>query len=150
MCQNSHHFMKLAHEEALKFSTDKSTQVGCVIYDPKKDHVVTVGTNHHTTGIDISNEDVHSRPAKYKLTEHAERNAIYMAARMGWKLDGCIMYLPWFPCPDCARAIVMSGIAELVCYEPDYDNGIWGEDFNYALKILESSNVIVTYIEKEN
>lgn len=77
------------------------------------------------------------------------QNAIYAAAKAGQKLEGCIMYLPWFPCPDCARAIVMSGIHELVCHEPDYDNPNWGDDFTYALQILEKSTIRLSYIKAE-
>jgi len=58
------------------------------------------------------------RPAKYRWTEHAERNAIFSAARMGVSIVGATMYLPWFPCAECARAIVQSGIGALVAYQP--------------------------------
>jgi dCMP deaminase len=49
--------------------------------------------------------------------EHAERAAIYGAARNGRCLDGCTMYCNLMPCMDCARAIVSTGIRRLVVDE---------------------------------
>jgi dCMP deaminase len=56
----------------------------------------------------------HERPDKYLWTEHAERNAIYAAARVGIPLKGCVIYVDWIPCADCARAIVQSGITRVI------------------------------------
>lgn len=66
-----------------------------------------------------------SRPEKYNWVEHAERNAIYAAAREGVRLDGATMYITAedaktgamrrsFPCNDCARAIIQVGIKTVV------------------------------------
>ena len=38
-------------------------------------------------------------------------------------------YLPWYPCMDCARALVQAGIVELIAVEPDLADPKWGEDF---------------------
>jgi dCMP deaminase len=62
-----------------------------------------IGDNGFPRGADDDLEARHARPAKHKWTEHAERNAIFAAARAGIPIDGCTMYLPWFPCMDCAR-----------------------------------------------
>ena len=47
---------------------------------------------------------------KFIWTEHAERNAIFNAARAGVSVAKCSLYSNCFPCPDCARAIIQSGI----------------------------------------
>ena len=44
---------------------------------------------------------------------HAERNAIYAAAREGIRLEGSTIFTPGLPCPDCARAIIQAGIVEI-------------------------------------
>lgn len=54
------------------------------------------------------------RPAKYRWIEHAERGAIYAAAKSGTKTDKATLYTCWFACPDCARAIIEAGIREVV------------------------------------
>jgi dCMP deaminase len=53
---------------------------------------------------------------KYKWVEHAERNAVYNAARVGVSLKGCTAYLNWepIPCADCTRAFIQAGIIEIV------------------------------------
>jgi dCMP deaminase len=57
------------------------------------------------------------RPAKYSYIEHAERGAIYQAARSGIVTDGLTLVCPWCACTDCARAIVASGIRRVVRLE---------------------------------
>jgi hypothetical protein len=84
-----------------------STRVGCVIVGTHKE-IRAIGYNGFPRGVDDDRDARHERPVKYKWTEHAERNAIYSSARAGISIDGCTMYLPWFPCMDCARAIVQS------------------------------------------
>lgn len=58
----------------------------------------------------------YERPTKYLYTEHAERNAIYNAARVGARLEGATLYMNYYPlpCADCARAIIQSGIKKIV------------------------------------
>ena len=46
--------------------------------------------------------------------EHAERGAIYAAARQGTQTDNASLYCPWFACTDCVRAIIEAGIREVV------------------------------------
>lgn len=43
------------------------------------------------------------RPIKYMYFEHAERNAIFTAARHGIRTDGATLYVQALPCVDCAR-----------------------------------------------
>jgi dCMP deaminase len=46
--------------------------------------------------------------------EHAERDAIYKAAFVGMQTEGATLYVPWFACADCARAIIAAGITRVV------------------------------------
>ena len=56
------------------------------------------------------------RPTKYLYTEHAERNAIYNAARVGTKLAGSTLYMNFYPlpCAECARGVIQAGIKAVV------------------------------------
>ena len=137
-------FMELANLVG-SWSKDRSRKVGCVIAGPSNE-VRSLGYNGFVRGIDDDDEEKHTRPAKYLWTEHAERNAIYHAAQTGIPLRGCRMYLPWFPCMDCARAIIQSGIVELVAFEPDLDDAKWGEDFRSAIEMLQQAGTIVRYV----
>ncbi len=96
------------------WSKDRSTKTGCVIVD-SRNVLVSIGWNGFPRGVLDELEERHERPAKYDLTEHAERNAIYNAAAKGNALAGCRLYVNWFPCAECARAIIQSGITHLVC-----------------------------------
>lgn len=106
-------FIELCHTIS-KRSKDRSTRVGCVIIGPNKE-VRTMGYNGMPRNIDDDVERRHHRPQKYFYMEHGERNAIYNAARMGTSLEGCSLYVLGPPCVDCARAIIQSGIIEVIC-----------------------------------
>lgn len=127
------------------WSKDRSRQVGCILVAPDNS-VRSIGFNGFPRGLNDDHEDRHERPNKYLWTEHAERNAIYAAARNGIPLAGCRIYLPWFPCVDCARAIVQAGITELVCFEPDFADAQWGGGFKVSAELLEEAGVRVRFI----
>jgi dCMP deaminase len=98
-----------------KWSEDPSTQVGAVIVSSDK-HIVSTGYNGLPTRVK-NKEDRWVRPDKYMYVEHAERNAIYQAARYGKSVKGCILYTTMYPCADCMRAIIQSGIKEIYTEE---------------------------------
>lgn len=133
-------------DAAAKKSKDRSTRVGAVIVDDRN-AVISLGYNGFPRGVNDNFDDRHSRPDKYKWTEHAERNAIYNAAANGFAVKGCRMYLRWYPCCDCARAIIQSGIIELIATEPDFNDPQWGEDFVIASTMLSEGGVLVRYIK---
>jgi dCMP deaminase len=136
-------FMNLARHVA-EWSKDRSTRVGAVIVGPSNE-VRSIGYNGFPRGVDDDVPARHERPEKYLWVEHAERNAIYNAARAGISVAGCKMYLPWFPCMDCARAIVQSGIETLVAIQPDVNDPKWGEDFRRAIDLLKEAGIVVKW-----
>lgn len=125
------------------WSKDRSAKTGCVIVGPDR-LVRSTGFNGFVRGVDDNIAARHERPAKYSWTEHAERNAIYNAARVGISLLGCSAYVNWFPCIDCARAIVQAGIVRLVGLEPDRTDAKWGADFEFALAMFDEVKLDVT------
>ena len=100
-------------EEVKKKSKDKNTQIGAVIVGIDKE-IVSTGYNSFPRGIDDERADRQEKPEKYFWFEHAERNAIYNAARIGVSTKGCTMYLTCgIPCADCARGIINAGISKI-------------------------------------
>ena len=100
-------------EEVKKKSKDKNTQIGAVIVGKDKE-IVSTGYNSFPRGIDDERADRQEKPEKYFWFEHAERNAIYNAARIGVSTKGCTMYLTCgIPCADCARGIINAGISKI-------------------------------------
>lgn len=138
------YFMEIAKVVSSR-SKDRSTKVGCVIVGPNNE-IRSTGYNSFPRGINDHVECRHERPEKYRWTEHAERNAIYNAARCGTPLEGCRAYLPWFPCMDCARALVQAGIVEVVCTEADTDHPRWGEDFERSMTLFREAGVSVRHL----
>ena len=57
---------------------------------------------------------------KYPFVVHAELNAILNAK--GKDLSGCKIYVALFPCNECAKAIIQSGISEVVYLSDKYSN----------------------------
>jgi dCMP deaminase len=92
------------------------------------------------------------RPEKYFWFEHAERNAIYNAARAGIPLKGGKMYVTFLPCMDCARAIVQSGITTVVAPPLVYDNeqskAKWAPHHERTMVLLRECGVRVRFIHE--
>jgi len=142
-------FLRLAREIST-WSKDRSTRVGAVIVGEDKTPG-PYGFNGFPRFIDDDVEYRHARPTKYKWTEHAERNAIYNAARIGVALKGCTMYVTHVPCADCARAIVQVGIAQVVVDQAGMqDSGFtqrWSADEQITKEMLEEAGVKLEVVQ---
>ncbi|MGM9941543.1 MAG: deoxycytidylate deaminase [Bulleidia sp.] len=123
------YFMGLAHLSALR-SKDPNTQVGAVIVDANH-RVVSIGYNGFPGG--VSDEEFPwgreggVLETKYAFVVHAELNAILNSQR---SVRDCTIYVSLFPCNECAKAIIQSGITRIV-YESDKYDGV---DTNIASK----------------
>lgn len=111
------YFMGLAHLSAMR-SKDPSTQVGAVIVSGEH-RVVSIGYNGFPNGCS-DDEFPWDREGdfgctKYPYVVHAELNAILNSKN---DLRGCSIYVSLFPCNECAKAIIQSGISRIV-YESD-------------------------------
>lgn len=142
-------FMGLARHIA-GWSKDQSRGVGCVIVGPSSHEVRATGYNGFPRGADDSDQERHQRPAKYGWSEHAERNAVFNAARVGTPLEGCTAYSTLFPCEDCARALVQAGIRRLVSVAPDFNDPTYGPRFRTSVLILEEGAIAIDDIDKLN
>lgn len=115
------YFMGIAMLSAER-SKDNSTQVGaCIVNSDNK--IVSVGYNGMPTGCcddempwERSGET--SLDTKYPFVCHAELNAI-LNSNIG-NLGGCTVYVTLFPCNECAKAIIQSGIKKVVYYSNKY------------------------------
>jgi dCMP deaminase len=92
-------------------------------------------------------ESRYARPEKYKWTEHAERNAIYNAARIGVSLLDSIAYVNGTPCCDCARGIIQSGIKVVKVYDTSSDDfkERWSKDIIITKEMFAEADI--DYIE---
>ena len=86
-------------------------------------------------------EQRHQGDGRLVWMEHAERNAIFAAARAGRPTDGATLASSYFPCSDCARAIIQAGIRHLVTLPPDLDDPVWGVSFEPSHPMLQEAGV---------
>merc|ERR1739841_115563 len=112
-------------EEIATWSKDPSRGVGAVIVSANK-QIVSTGFNGLPRGVEDRPERL-ERPVKYDLIVHAEMNAIIQCARNGVTPIGCAIYSSFFPCVNCALAIVQAGIETVVTYKPADGDEHWLE-----------------------
>jgi dCMP deaminase len=126
-------------------SKDPNTQIGCVIAGPAHE-IRSTGYNSLPRGIRDDVPERLERPTKYLWMEHAERNAIYNAARCGTPLEGCTLYVEIMPCMDCARAIVQAGIRQVVisgARMSQYTSDYYDEHFHNVEVLFQEAGVKV-------
>ncbi len=112
------YFMGVAKLAAQR-SKDPSTQVGACIVSPEN-IIISTGYNGMPQGCDDDqfpwNRD--GEVNKYPFVVHAELNAILNAN--GRDLRGSRVYVALFPCNECAKAIIQSGVKEVVYLSDKY------------------------------
>ena len=140
------YFLQVADVIRVK-SKDPNTQVGAVIVGPER-QIVSTGYNGFPRGIDETDPKRWERPIKIQFIEHAERNAIYNAARHGIALRGCTMYIigfgpPTVACTECARAIIQSGIVRVVGRSVKEASKEWADDLYFAKTMLLEAGIIL-------
>lgn len=118
------YFMGIALLSA-KRSKDPNTQVGACIVDQNK-KIISVGYNGMPKGLDetqLSWNKNEGLDSKYLYVCHAELNAI-LNVKSGTSLEGATVYVSLFPCNECAKAIIQSGIKEIVYMSDKYADSI--------------------------
>ncbi len=126
-------------------SKDPRTKVGCVIVGPKNE-IRTTAFNGFPMGVKDLEERYADRATKYKYVSHADSNAICFAARNGVALEGCRMYLPWYPCTGCAKNIIQSGIVKIIIDARNFEEkekhwSAWKEDVDISKTMLNEAGV---------
>ena len=114
------YFMGIATLAAMR-SKDPSTQVGaCIVNQDKR--IMSMGYNGMPRNCNDDEfpwgRDDDPFNSKYLYVCHAEFNAILNCDR--GNLRGCTVYVTLFPCNECAKAIIQSGIAEVVYMHDKY------------------------------
>ncbi|HHV42673.1 MAG TPA: dCMP deaminase family protein [Clostridiaceae bacterium] len=106
---------------AARRSKDPGTQVGACIVSPQN-KIVSIGYNGMPFGCSDDvfpwNREGETLETKYPYVCHAELNAILNAS--GRDLQGCRIYVPLFPCNECAKAIIQSGIKKVMYLSDKY------------------------------
>lgn len=115
------YFMGVAKLSAMR-SKDPSTQVGaCIVSEDNK--ILSMGYNGFPKGCSDDEfpwgkGDPDDYNDKYLYVTHSELNAILNYR--GGSLEGSKLYVTLFPCNECAKAIIQSGIKELIYLSDKY------------------------------
>ena len=137
------YFMGVALLSA-KRSKDPNTQVGCcLVSDEKK--IIGIGYNGFPRTINDDHlpwERVGAwLDTKYPYVVHAEANAILNSTR---ELKGATLYVSLFPCNECAKLLIQSGIKEVVYI---YDFHADDDNVKASKKMLELSGIKVRQMD---
>ncbi|MGN0529019.1 MAG: deoxycytidylate deaminase [Eubacterium sp.] len=136
------YFMGVSLLSAMR-SKDPNTQVGaCIVSNDNK--IMSVGYNGFPRG--CSDDEFpwertaeKSNDTKYPFVCHAELNAILNAG--GRNLSGSRIFVALFPCNECAKAIIQSGIKEVIYISDKYADS---DDTIASKKMLNAAGVKLT------
>ena len=141
------YFMGMAVLSALR-SKDPNTKVGAVIVSPDN-KVISIGYNGMPRQVNeekLSWNKGEGLDSKYLYVCHAEFNAI-LNTQVGGTLKGATLYATLFPCNECAKAVIQTGIKEVVYLEDKYhDQTI----FQASRKMLELAGVKIRHFEGQD
>ncbi len=108
-------YMALARFWADRKSKDPSTKVGAVLVGPNR-VLISMGYNGFPRGIEDRPSRYADREVKYPLVVHGEVNAILNAPAIP---PGSTLYCTLFPCNECAKMIIQSGVTRVVAPAPE-------------------------------
>ncbi len=137
------YLMGIARLSALR-SKDPSTQVGaCIVNNEKK--IIGIGYNGLPIGIDDDSfpwgKEGDFLETKYPYVCHAELNAILNSTK---NLQDATIYVTLFPCNECTKAIIQSGIKNLYYISDKYKD----LEMTVASKrMLDSAGLTYTQLE---
>ncbi|MBN2540195.1 MAG: dCMP deaminase family protein [Bacilli bacterium] len=137
------YFMGVANLSAHR-SKDDTSQVGACIVN-QRNRIVGIGYNGMPYGCD-DNEFPWTREGgfletKYAYVVHAEANAILNSST---DLEGSRIYVTLFPCNECAKLIIQSGIKEVIYLEDKYHDS---DVFKASRKLFNAAGVKMTQLE---
>lgn len=141
------YFMGVALLASMR-SKDPCTQVGACIVDAEN-HILSTGYNGFPYGCSDDEfpwgREGNFCDTKYPFVVHAELNAILNAH--GKNLIGAKIYISLFPCNECAKAIIQSGIKEIIYLSDKYAET---DSTKASKKMLISAGIKFTQLVTQN
>ena len=141
------YFINIAEQVKLK-SKDNNTKIGVVLVG-KNNEIVSTGYNSFPRGINDDIAERQEKPEKYFWFEHAERNCIYNAARIGVSTLGTTMYMTCgISCADCARAIISAGVEKIVLRSgKGAMSPKWQESAKRSNQMFKEAGIIIEFFD---
>ena len=134
------YFMAIAKLSAMR-SKDPSTQVGaCIVSNDNR--ILSIGYNGAPNGFSDEKfpwgRDGKNLDTKYPYVCHAELNAILNYRGSKKDLEDARIYVDLFPCNECAKIIIQSGIKEVIYLSDKYANS---ENNIASIKLFDECGV---------
>ena len=126
-------------------SKDPSTKVGAVIVSPEN-KVISIGYNGMPSKLneeELTWNKGEGLDSKYLYVCHAEFNAI-LNTQVGGSLKDARVYVTLFPCNECTKAIIQTGIKEVIYLENKYADAI---NTQASKKMLDLAGVKITQFQ---
>ena len=95
-------------------SKDPKTRIGAILV--KDNRIISTGYNGLPQGV-LDKPDRLERPLKYLFISHAERNALYSAAKYGITTEDSVLYTNALPCTDCMKGVIQSVQGSALVYK---------------------------------
>ena len=139
------YFMGIAVLSSMR-SKDPSTQVGaCIVNEDKR--ILSMGYNGMPRCCSDDeypwDKNDNALDSKYLYVCHAEFNAI-LNTRFGSALKDCKLYVTLFPCNECAKAIIQTGIKEIIYLDNKHKNEV---SVRASEKLLNLAGIKITHYE---
>lgn len=137
------YFMSVAFLSSMR-SKDPSTQVGACIVN-EYNRIVGIGYNGFPVGcndnmLPWAREGKSELDTKYPFVCHAEVNAILNKCEAN--IRGSRIYVALFPCNECAKMIIQSGICEVIFLNDKYRDS---DKYKASRIMFEMSGVIMRH-----
>lgn len=136
------YFIGIAALTAMR-SKDPNTQVGACIASADN-RVLSVGYNGAPNGFDDDefpwDREGDRLETKYPYVCHSELNAILNFRGNMRELQTARIYVHYFPCVDCTKAIIQAGIKEVI-YLHDFDHTSPGVETEASIRMFEKCGV---------
>lgn len=124
-------------------SKDPNTQVGACIVSPDN-RILSVGYNGAPNGFPDDDfpwgREGDKLDTKYPYVCHGELNAILNFRGNMRELQGAKLYVHYFPCNECAKAVIQSGIKEVI-YSHRYDHDNHAEEMEASIRMFNKCGV---------
>ena len=143
------YFMSIAKLSAMR-SKDPNTQVGaCIVSNDNR--ILSIGYNGAPNGFDDEKfpwgREGDKLNTKYPYVCHAELNAILNYRGSKKDLESAKIYVDLFPCNECAKVIIQSGIREVIYLSDKYADS---ENNIASRRLLDECGVTYRKLELEN
>lgn len=127
-------------------SHDKNTKHGCILVR-KNNTIASTGYNGFPPGSNDNilpcDKTVIGGEEKYEYINHAEENAILIAAKTGTNINECVAYVTGIPCSRCSRMLVSVGITEWHCGDTKQSSLYCEKQIKIRNNLLRQHNVKV-------